>query len=61
MLFMSIVYLFGIEVEHPIIHVHTKKILVESLIKCLKLVVRSLLMRVNLPIATWGHYKNITF
>jgi len=45
----------GIEVKHPIAHVHTQNILVESLLKRLKLVVRPLLMRVNLPMATWGY------
>jgi len=44
--------LIGIEFEHPVAHVHTKKELVESLIKRLKLVARPLLMRANLSMAT---------
>jgi len=45
----------GTKVEHPITHAHTQNRLAESLLKCLKLVVRPLLMRVNLPMATWGY------
>jgi len=45
----------GIEVEHPMTHVHTKNGLAKSLIKCFKLVARLLLMRANLPMATWGY------
>ena len=44
-----------IEVEHPVAHVHTQKRLVESLQKHLKLVARPLLMRANIPMATWGY------
>ena len=36
-------------------HVHTQSRLAESLLKRLKLVPRSLLMRANLPMATWGY------
>jgi len=43
----------AIEVEHLVVHVHTQNGLVESLIKRLKLVARSLLMRANLLVATW--------
>ena len=42
----------GVEVEHPVAHVHTQNGLAESLIK---LVARSLLMRANLPMTTWGY------
>jgi len=34
---------------------HTQNGLVESLIKCIKKVARSLLMRANFPMATWGY------
>ena len=44
--------LIGIEVEHPITHVHTKNGLAKTLIKCLKLIARSLLMKANLSMAT---------
>ena len=42
----------GIEVEYPIAHVHTQNGLAESLIKCLKLIARPLLMKANLPMTT---------
>jgi len=42
----------GVEVKHLVTHVYTPNGLTESLIKCLKLVARSLLMRANLPMAT---------
>jgi len=45
----------GIKVKHPVAHVHTQSRLAESLLKRLKLVPRSLLMRANLPMATWGY------
>jgi len=45
----------GIEVEHPIAHVHIQNRLAESLIKPLKLIARPLLIRVNLLMANWGY------
>ena len=45
----------GIDVEHPVPHVHTKNGLAESLIKRLKLIARPLIMRTKLPISVWGH------
>ena len=45
----------GIEVEHPVTHVHTQNGLAKLLLKCLKLVARPLLMRVNLPMANLGY------
>ena len=45
----------GIDVEHPVAHVHTQNGLAESLIKRLQLIARPLLMKSNLPISTWGH------
>ena len=44
-----------IEVEHLVAHVHTQNRLAKSLLKHLKLVARSLFMRANLPMATWGY------
>ena len=38
----------GINVEHPIAYVHTQNGLAESLIKCLQLIVRLLLMKTKL-------------
>ena len=40
----------GIEVEHPIAHVHTQNGLTEAFIKRLQLIARPLLMRKKLPI-----------
>ena len=45
----------GINIEHPIDHVHTENGLVESLIKCLQLIARLLLMKTKLLASTWGH------
>ncbi|KAK2375011.1 hypothetical protein QL285_075932 [Trifolium repens] len=45
----------GIDIEHPVAHVHTQNGLVESFIKCIKLIARPLLMRSKLPISTWRH------
>jgi len=47
--------LIGIEVEHPVAHVHTQNGLAESLIKRLKLIAKPLLMKANLPMTTWGY------
>ncbi|WRX33960.1 Reverse transcriptase [Theobroma cacao] len=44
-----------INVEQSVSHVHTQNGLVESLIKCLKLIARLLLMKFKLPISAWGH------
>lgn len=45
----------GIDVEHPVAHVHTQNGLVESLIKRLQLIARPLLMKSKLPISASGH------
>ena len=45
----------GIEVEHPIAHVHTQNGLAEAFIKRFQLIARPLLMRTNLPIYAWGN------
>ena len=45
----------GIDVEHPVAHVHTQNGLAESMIKRLQLIARPLLMRSNLPISAWGY------
>ncbi|KAM1427714.1 hypothetical protein ACFXTO_020228 [Malus domestica] len=44
-----------IEVEHLIPHVHTQNDLVESFIKCLQLIARTLVMRTKLPVSAWGY------
>ncbi|XP_056694866.1 uncharacterized protein [Spinacia oleracea] len=49
--FMSI----GINIEHPVAHVHTQNGLAESLIKRIQLIARPLLMKSKLPISAWGH------
>ena len=45
----------GIDVEYLVAHTHTQNRLVESLIKCLQLIVRPLLLRTKLSLSTWGH------
>ena len=45
----------GIDVEHPVAHVHTQNGLAESLIKRLQLIARPLIMRTKLPASIWGH------
>ena len=45
----------GIDIEHPVPHVHTQNGLAESLIKRLQIIARTLLMRSKLPISIWGH------
>ena len=39
----------GINIEHPVAHIHTQNGLAESLIKRLQLIARSLLMKIKLP------------
>ena len=45
----------GVNVEHLITHGHTQNGLVESLIKCLQLIAKPLLMKTKLPASAWGH------
>ncbi|KAM2891650.1 hypothetical protein COP2_009915 [Malus domestica] len=45
----------GIDVEHPVPHVHTQNGLAEALIKRLQLIARTLLMKTKLPVSAWGH------
>ena len=45
----------GIDVEHPVVHVHTQNGLAESLIKRLQLIVRPLLIRSTPPNSCWGY------
>ncbi|KAM1377208.1 hypothetical protein ACFX2F_038847 [Malus domestica] len=47
--------LVGVEVEHPVPHVHTQNGLAETFIKCLQMIARSLVIRTKFPIAAWGH------
>ena len=42
----------GINIKHPIAHVHTQNGLAESLIKRLQLIARPLLMKTKLPTST---------
>ena len=44
-----------IEVEHLVAYVHTQNGLVESLIKHIQIIARTLLLRTNLNDTTWGH------
>ena len=45
----------GINIEHPIVQTHTQNSLVESFIKRLQLLVRSLLMKTKLLTFAWEH------
>ena len=45
----------GIGVEHPVSHVHTQNGLVESFIKCIQIIARTLLLRTKLGSTVWGH------
>nr|XP_016468114.1 PREDICTED: uncharacterized protein LOC107790672 [Nicotiana tabacum] len=45
----------GIKVEHLVAHAHTQNGLVESLIKRLQLIARSLLIRTKLLLSLWEH------
>ena len=45
----------GIEVEHPIPHVHTQNGLAESFIKRIQIITRTLLLRTKLGSLVWGH------
>jgi hypothetical protein len=42
-------------VQHSVPYVHTQNSLAESLIKRIKLIVRHLLHKCNLPFTYWGH------
>jgi len=44
-----------INIEHLVAHIHTQNSLAESLIKCLQLIARPLLIKTKLPISAWGH------
>ena len=41
----------GIEVEHPVPHVHSQNSLAEATIKCLQLIAQALVMRTSLPVS----------
>ena len=45
----------GIDVQHPIAHVHSQNGLAESFIKRLQLIARPLLLKIKLPLLAWGH------
>ncbi|XP_021820574.1 uncharacterized protein LOC110762278 [Prunus avium] len=45
----------GIDIEHPVPHVHTQNGLAEALIKRLQLIAHTLLMRTKLPVSAWGY------
>ncbi|KAM2757549.1 hypothetical protein PS2_019284 [Malus domestica] len=40
----------GVEVEHPVLHVHNHNGLAKAFIKCLQMIARSLVIRTKLPI-----------
>ena len=45
----------GIDVQHPVAHVHSQNGLAESFIKRLQLIARPLLLKTKLPLLAWGH------
>ena len=45
----------GIDIQHPVTHVHFQNGLAESFIKRLQLIVRPLLLKTKLPLLAWGH------
>ena len=45
----------GIDVQHPVAHVHSQNGLAESFIKCLQLIAKPLLLKTKLPLSAWGH------
>ena len=45
----------GIDVQHPIAHVHFQNGLVESFIERLQLIARPLLLKTKLSLSAWGH------
>ena len=45
----------GIDVQHPVTHVHSQNGLAESFIKRLQLIARPLLLNTKLPLSAWGH------
>ena len=45
----------GINIEHPVSHVHTQNGLAEAFIKRLQLIARTLLLKTKLSVSAWGH------
>ena len=45
----------GIDVQHPVAHVHSQNGLAESFIKHLQLIARPLLLKTKLHLSAWGH------
>ena len=45
----------GIDVEHPVLHVHTQNGLAEAFIKRIQMIARTLVMRTKLPVSAWGY------
>ena len=45
----------GIDVQHPVAHVHSQNGLAESFIIRLPLIPRPLLLKIKLPLSAWGH------
>ena len=45
----------GIDVQHPVAHVHSQNRLAESFIKHLQFIDRPLLLKTKLPLSAWGH------
>ena len=54
-LLMNLILIVGIAIEHLVAHVHTQNGLAEAFIKRIQIIARTLLMRTQLPVSTWGH------
>ena len=53
--FLDYCIYIGIDVQHPVAHVHSQNGLAESFIKRLQLIARTLLWKSKLPLSAWGH------
>ena len=45
----------GIDIQHPVAHVHSQNGLAETFIKRLQLIARPLLLKTQLSLSAWGH------
>ena len=53
--FLNYCMSIGIDVQHPVAHVHSQNGLAESFIKRLQLIARPLLLKSKLSLSAWGH------
>ena len=53
--FLDYCMFIGIDVQHPVAHVHSQNGLAESFITCLQLIARPLRLKTKLSLSAWGH------